>query len=108
MEENNNIFNENPFIILSTTPKFIFPKDTFLQQIHDYLNNLSTSFTKQKTIGKDERLLLFLAANAYYNMGLEGNISMMRRFTSWSDFYLSDFEDEAEFRQSNLAKSIIY
>ncbi|MBK9994582.1 MAG: hypothetical protein IPP01_11475 [Saprospiraceae bacterium] len=103
--ENNNIFNENPFYNFKYTPKFIFPKDTFLLNKYTITKQLINFLHKaEDNREKDRDYYYFLAANAYYNMGPEGNISMMRRFNSWSDFYLSDFEDEAEFRQSNLAK----
>ena len=53
---------------------------------------------------KNREYYYFLVANAYYNMGREGNSWMMRRFGGWSHYWLSDFEDEVEFRQCNLAK----
>lgn len=104
-EDYQNIFDQNPFYNLKYTPSFIIPKNqirlnkfTITKQLINYL---------QKAEDKHERdrdYYYFLVANAYYNMGSNGNVWMMRRLNGWSGFYLSAMEDELEFRQSNLAK----
>ncbi len=104
-EDYGNIFDQNPFYELKYTPQFIAFKDsirlnkyTVIKQLIQYLDKAQN---KQE---KDKDYYYFLVANAYYNMGREGNVWMMRRFSSWSAYSLSDFDDEIEFRQSNLAK----
>lgn len=104
-EDHMNVFDQNPFFFLKYTPAFIPYADTIR------LNKLTVT---RQLIGLLERAedknesnrdyYYFLVANAYYNMGKEGNIWMMRRFSGWSGYALSSFEDEAEFRQSNLAR----
>jgi hypothetical protein len=103
--DNYNIFDKNPFYCLKYTPNFITPKDTI--RLNKYtitkqlINYLHRAEDKNE---KDRDYYYILVANAYYNMGREGNVSMMRRIYSWSVYYTSVFEDEVEFRQSNLAK----
>ncbi len=98
-------FDQNPFYHLNYTPKFITPVDkirlnkcTITKQLITYLNKAASNNEK------DRDFYYFLVANAYYNMGIEGNISEMRRMLGWSRYDLSVIEDEAEFRQSILAK----
>lgn len=104
-EDNANIFDENPFYRLKYTPQFIAPTDTI--RLNKYtvtkqlINYLHRAEDKNE---KDRDYYYFLVANAYYNMGREGNVWMMRRFNGWSAYSLSAIEDESEFRQSNLAK----
>ncbi|KXK42704.1 MAG: hypothetical protein UZ11_BCD004001177 [Bacteroidetes bacterium OLB11] len=100
-----NIFDQNPFYNLKYTPQFITPiekirlnKYTVTKQLINYLQKAENPNEKNRDY------YYFLVANAYYNMGREGNISMMRRLNGWSGYYLSNIEDEIEFRQSNLAK----
>ncbi len=103
--DNTNIFDQNPFYNLKYTPHFIDKKDkirlnkyTITKQLIHYLNKAEDKNEKNRDY------YYFLVANAYYNMGNEGNIWMMRRFNEWSEYSLSEIEDEVEFRQSNLAK----
>jgi len=104
-EDNANIFDQNPFYSLKYTPQFIAPADTI--RLNKYtvtkqlINYLHRAEDKNE---KDRDYYYFLVANAYYNMGRYGNVWMMRRFNGWSAYSLSTIEDEAEFRQSNLAK----
>jgi len=100
-----NIFDQNPFYSLKYTPKFITSNDairlnkfTVTKQLITYLQNAENKNEK------DRDYFYFLVANAYYNMGQAGNVSMMRRIGGWSSTKFSIIEDEAEFRQSNLAK----
>ena len=104
-DDNANIFDQNPFYTLKYTPTFIaatekirLNKYTVTKKLINYLHKAEDK--KEK----DRDYYYFLVANAYYNMGAEGNVSMMRRFSSWSKYSLSPIEDEVEFRQSNLAK----
>lgn len=104
-EDNANIFDQNPFynlkytlVFIAATDKIRLNKYTITKQLINYLNKAEDKNEKNRDY------YYFLAANTYYNMGAEGNVSMMRRFNSWSHYSLSPFEDEAEFRQSNLAK----
>lgn len=100
-----NIFDQNPFYRLKNTPEFIFPKDTIRLNKYTITKTLITYLHKaEKKDEKDRDYYYFLVANAYYNMGRAGNVSMMRRINGWSGSYLSVIEDEAEFRQSILAK----
>jgi len=100
-----NIFDQNPFYRLRYTPEFIAQKERFrlnkysiTQQLIHYLNKAENKNEK------DRDYYYFLVANAYYNMGFEGNIAAMRRLNGWSRSELSIIEDEQEFRQTNLAK----
>jgi len=104
-EDLGNIFDQNPFYQLKYTPQFIVTRDTIrlnkvtvTKQLIHYLHKAEDQQEK------DRDYYYFLVANAYFNMGREGNIWMMRRFSQWSAYSLSAIEDEAEFRQSNLAK----
>jgi hypothetical protein len=104
-ENNANIFDQNPFYHLKYTPQFIIPKDTIRLNKYTVTKQLINYLHKAEDKNeKDRDYYYFLVANAYYNMGREGNVWMMRRFNGWSAYSLSDIEDEAEFRQSNLAK----
>jgi len=104
-DDNNNIFDQNPFYHLKYTPKFISPKDTIRLNKYTITKQLIAYLHKAENKNeKDRDYYYFLVANAYYNMGREGNVSMMRRINGWSGSYLSVIEDETEFRQSNLAK----
>jgi len=99
------IFKQNPFYHLKYTPQFISPKDTIRLNKFTITKQLIAYLHKAENKNeKDRDYYYFLVANAYYNMGQEGNISMMRRINGWSSYNLSIIEDEAEFRQSNLAK----
>jgi hypothetical protein len=100
-----NVINNNPFYSLKYTPTFIKIKDrirlnkcTITEQLISYLQKAEN----KNEIDRD--YYYFLVANAYYNMGREGNAWMMRRISGWSRYYLSVIEDEVEFRQTNLAK----
>lgn len=104
-EDGYNTFSQNPFYCLKYTPKFITPKDTIRLNKYSITKQLITYLHKAENINeKDRDYYYFLVGNVYYNMGREGNISMMRRINGWSSSSLSVLEDEAEFRQSNLAK----
>jgi hypothetical protein len=103
--DNYNMIHQNPFYHLKYTPKFITPKDTIPLNKYTITKQLISYLNKAKNKNeKDRDYYYFLVANAYYNMGDEGNVPMMRRIGGWSRSYLSVIEDEAEFRQSNLAK----
>lgn len=100
-----NIFDRNPFYTLKYTPGFIETTDTIRLNKYTVTKQLIKYLAKAEDKHEPDRdYYYFLVANAYYNMGTEGNAYMMRRFTGWSSYELSAFEDEAEFRQSNLAK----
>ncbi|HKC68906.1 MAG TPA: hypothetical protein VKG26_11800 [Bacteroidia bacterium] len=104
-EDKANIFDQNPFFRLKYTPKFIAPADTI--RLNKVTITKQLIYYLQKAENKNEKnrdYYYFLVANAYYNMGSNGNVWMMRRFGNWSDYNLSLIEDEVEFRQSNLAK----
>lgn len=103
--ERNYIFNQNPFYTLRYTPEFITQKDTIRLNKYTITQQLITYLLKAEDKNeKDRDYYYFLVANAYYNMGSSGNVYIMRRLNSWSGYYLSVIEDEAEFRQSLLAK----
>lgn len=100
-----NIFDQNPFYHLKYTPNFIIPIDTIQLNKYTITRQLIAYLHKAESKNeKDRDYYYFLVANAYYNMGREGNVSMMRRISGWSGSRLSVIEDEVEFRQSNLAK----
>ncbi|HOY12647.1 MAG TPA: hypothetical protein PLY70_05880 [Saprospiraceae bacterium] len=104
-EDKNNVFDKNPFYHLKYTPKFINPKDTILLNKYTITKQLLTYLKKAENTNEIDRdYYYFLVANAYHNMGHEGNVSMMRRINTWSRYSFSLIEDEAEFRQSILAK----
>jgi hypothetical protein len=101
-----NIFDQNPFYCLKYTPKFITQNNPIRLNKYTITKQLITYLYKAENKNeKDRDYYYFLIANVYYNMGREGNVTMMRRMTGWSGYYLSVIEDEAEFRQSNLAKT---
>ncbi|MES2679877.1 MAG: hypothetical protein V4635_08335 [Bacteroidota bacterium] len=104
-EDNGDIFDQNPFYHLKYTPQFIVSNDTIRLNKYTVTKQLINYLHKAEDKNeKDRDYYYFLVANAYYNMGREGNIWMMRRFGGWSEYSLSVIEDEVEFRQSNLAK----
>ncbi len=104
-EENENIFDQNPFYTLKYTPSFIEAKDKIRLNKFTVTKQLITYLEKAENKNeKDRDYYYFLVANAYYNMGCLGNVYMMRRMGYWSAYNISEIEDEHEFRQSNLAK----
>ncbi len=104
-EDDVNIFDQNPFYTLKYTPRFIEAADTIRLNKYTITKQLINYLHKAEDKNEKNRdYYYFLVANAYYNMGHEGNVFMMRRLGSWSAYHLSAIEDEAEFRQSNLAK----
>lgn len=103
--DRSSIFDQNPFYHLKYTPEFITTKDTIRLNKYTITKQLMDYLLRAENKNEDDRdYYYFLVANAYYNMGSQGNVSMMRRLQSWSGEYPSVIEDEAEFRQSNLAK----
>lgn len=104
-EDHYNILDKNPFYQLKYTPKFIETKDTIRLNKYTITKQLISYLEKaENKHEKDRDYFYFLVANAYYNMGSEGNVWMMRRISGWSKYAPSVIEDEAEFHQSNLAK----
>lgn len=104
-DDTENIFDRNPFYTLKYTPKFIETADTIRLNKYTVTQQLLKYLARAEDKNEKNRdYYYFLVANAYYNMGHEGNSYMMRRFRSWSSWELSGIEDEEEFRQSNLAK----
>lgn len=104
-DDTENIFDRNPFYTLKYTPKFIETADTIRLNKYSVTQQLIKYLARAEDKNEKNRdYYYFLVANAYYNMGHEGNSYMMRRFRSWSSWELSGIEDEEEFRQSNLAK----
>lgn len=104
-EDGGNIFDKNPFYVLKYTPNFITPLDTIRLNKYIITQQLINYLTKANNpIEPNRAYYYFLVANAYYNMGFEGNIWMFRRFGRWSSYTLTSLEDEVEFRQTTLAK----
>lgn len=100
-----NVFNKNPFFNLKYFPDFIPQNDTFRLNKFTITNRLISYLKRaEDPKEKDRDYYYFLLGNAFYNMGGKGNVSMMRRMTGWSGYYLSVIEDEAEFRTSAMAK----
>lgn len=96
---------KNPFYHLKYTEDFIQQTDTFLLNKYSITKRLIEYLARAES--KDELnrdYYYFLVANAYYNMGREGNASMMRRIIEWNRYEFAVMEDEEEFRQSILAK----
>ncbi len=104
-ESNTNTLEQNPFYALQYTPQFIETEDTIRLNKYTITKQLIKYLHKAEDKKEKNRdYYYFLVANAYFNMGHEGNAYIMRRISGWSANQLSDIEDEAEFRQSNLAK----
>jgi hypothetical protein len=104
-DDRDNFFDKNPFFMLKYTPEFIAPADTIRLNKYTVTKQLIYYLSRAEDASeKDRDYYYFLVANAYYNMGREGNVYMMRRMGWWPAQYLTGIEDEPEFRQSNLAK----
>jgi hypothetical protein len=100
------IFYKNPFYSFKYTSNFIEPVDNNIRLNKFTITRQLVLYVKRANneMEKNRDYYSFLVANAYFNMGREGNAWMMRRFSSWSALTLSDYEDEAEFRHSTLAR----
>lgn len=103
-ESNGLVFDSNPFFEFNWPPDFITKKELFsmdklsvTQHLIQYLNKANNP----KETNRD--YYYFLIANCYYNMSVDGNSWMMRRF-GISSYDVEPFpEDEKEFRESNFS-----
>ncbi|HEX8562204.1 MAG TPA: hypothetical protein VF676_04410 [Flavobacterium sp.] len=104
-EYNGNIFDENPFFVIKYTPDFITPKENFIANKATVTRRLIHYLRKANDKNENDRdYYYFLVANCYYNMTINGNSWMMRRF-GYSNYDVDPFPvDEYEFRHGILAE----
>lgn len=99
------VFSENPFFNLKYTPVFAVPDEPM--RISKY--SITKQLIKYLKIAENPKepnrdYYYFLVANAYYNMGWDGNAKMMRRMDYQYLDYISIIDDEREYKETNIAK----
>lgn len=104
-DNNGNYFDENPFYTLKYTPDFIDDKENFILNKKTVTAKLIQYLEKAQDKKEPNRdLYYFLVANCYYNMTINGNAWMMRRYGVSANDVEPYHEDENEFRNGDLAK----
>lgn len=100
-----NIYEENPFYELKYTPSFIDNQDKFDLNKKSVTAKLIEYIAKAEDKKEPNRdLYYFLVGNCYYNMTINGNAWMMRRYGISANDVEPFPEDEPEFQNGFLAK----
>lgn len=100
-----NVFDENPFFTLKYTSDFMPEKENFVANKISVTKRLIQYLEKAANPNeKDRDYYYFLTANCYYNMTINGNAWMMRRFGISANDVEPYPEDQEEFIGGDLAK----